>query len=201
MNIVCHQCVYVVVIMNVSYFDESIFLDCYFYKTLDNVSVSNKVDRFLLERNNISIVDSINAIRVNGNDSTKGVNIYSIWLPDVPPLLPYVSKRPFNEIKVENRKSILVSLSEPIHWANYTYNNSFTPLENALLVKFYAMNKTISVTPLLYINIVEYFERDCRDWFNINGSTRQNKNNEIIKYNQAQIPLDHLYIETPPVWQ
>lgn len=169
-----------------SYYDESLFVDGIAIKNYDPVGVSNRADEYLVKKygkDTRPICVSTQAA-VNPVVPCKGVNIYTMNRRH------RVTHRVYGHSKIrvtadKTNTTTPITIGERTPNVVYDYNKELTPLEMAIMLKYYSMSLAnrdradddtplVAITPHLYHTVSEHFERAdycadrcARNWFEI----------------------------------
>lgn len=176
------------------WFDETIFTNGFSIKDYDTIIVSNKADKYLVERlgktacmgteNSIKCESTI--INLNPRVPCKDINIFTINKSNKQ-VLETVS---FNQISVIDADVNVTRIDFGEHKEGNIYTvGTLNSIESAIMIKYFAINAPIFITKHLYHFIHKQF-KDKRQWFlfntDINGKIQNSRgeltdNNEIIE--------------------
>lgn len=175
-----------------SIYDESIFSDQILFKKYKIVGVSNRADAFLLSKLNdqLQIVKPCHEkaqITVNPTKSCRGQNVYSMKL-DTSRKNKFLK---FNKISVEKIPNAKVlEIADDVPDASYTDNSKLTNLEQAIMIKKYAIDRKLRITYELYTKI--YKEFDNRPWFTLQTTPVIQNINHEVSYDSMPLNLPNL---------
>lgn len=198
-------------------FDESIFDDGKILNGFEIVSVSNKADKFLVEKlgkTATSQCNELSDVAVNPPFKCRNFNIHTMKCKLMPWNIGFTRKfckinvSPLNATAKEHIH--ILRIEEPIEnvtveqngalpasaeFVVYDLNVELTPLEAAIMLKYNAfVRENVNVTIALYLYVYAEFE-DPREWFNIPGDSSKYmlKNKNLIQNNQILFTEYSLY--------
>lgn len=160
------------------YFDEGIFDENGFCKSYNIVAATNKADEFLIKKHgkiptqpcNLNAKVSLNphlpcfgmnlySMNVGGKQVLKSCKFHKIFVTEQNSTnLLHISE--YN--KLENTSSEVNDIN--MHFVVYGYNKDLTPLESAIMLKYYTRYSNIYITIELYLYVKNQFQ-DGKDWF------------------------------------
>lgn len=149
-------------------YDESIFIDGSIYIPYKIIAVSNRADKYLVERlgkSSTTACDSNASISINPKINCKGINVHTINILSNKKIINYHYFHKLYVITVSDLKPI--NFEEPIINTVYDVNNTITPYETAIMLKYYAYKNSVNISTNLYYYVKDEF-KDLRDWFVFN---------------------------------
>lgn len=179
------------------YSDESIFTNGRNLQIYDVINVYNRADEYLIRR--LNKTPSFNCIgkthqtnnlekfiaNINPKIPCLGVNIYTLSLLNS----NLQDIEPFNQVIIyEGETKTPIYIGEHVDGNIYDIGD-LTPLESAIMIKYFAINYQIFITRHLYKIIEPYFE-DIRVWF-------ETKNYGIVQNNKKELILNDQIINAP----
>lgn len=177
--------------MKYSYFDETIFTYGESLYKYPQINAYNAADEYLLKRQNILVGNADNAklgANLNPRTPSLGIDIYSMDNKNV----RIESVVPFNQILIyDGDTTTPITIEEHVPGRIYTVG-TLTPLESAIMLKFYAVNfSDVYITKHLYIYAAPYFQDD-RGWF-------RNTSIGVIQNDKKELIMDNQILNIPPL--
>lgn len=162
--------------MNIQIYDESIFNDGEIFKeyikNINSVGVSNRADAFLINRIGLktesicSMSSSGVSIGVNPNKNDKcpDINVFTIknkynyTVRTVLSFQPVIVSDSFINITSIILDDYMILFEKFNNDPILTINKNLTELEHVIMIKFYAVNRRIFITPQLYLILEKYMD-------------------------------------------
>lgn len=175
-------------------FDESLFVDGSILNGYDNIGVSNKADKFLVEKYQKKTVAICGeSISINPKFPCNKINIYTMDNKNKSNNVKFYS---FNQINVVNDIGVKIYVGElKTVERPFDISETLSSYESAVMVKYFAMKVPISITQALYLIIKKHFQDD-KSWFNIN---RNEQNTNIIQYKNNEIGFKNTILNVPTI--
>ncbi|ABO45430.1 unknown [Gryllus bimaculatus nudivirus] len=162
--------------MNIQIFDESIFNDGEIFKeyikNVTSVGVSNRADAFLINRlglkaESICSVSSFGVslgVNPNKKDKCPDINVFTVknkynytirTVLSFQPVVVSNSLINITPVVLDEYINLLENINnDPI----LTINKNLTEIEHVIMIKFYAVNRRIFITPQLYLILKKYID-------------------------------------------
>lgn len=121
------------------YFDESLFVDGLAIRDYDPIGVSNRADEYLVRRygKGARPICIGTAAAVNPASPCAGVNIYTMSRRHR--VVHRVYRLGRIRVVGDARRAVPITIAEPVPDSVYDFNADLTPVEMAIMLKYYAM--------------------------------------------------------------
>lgn len=207
------------------YFDESIFDDGFSFSNYSIIVTGNRADRMLVERLNrdhtvleYSCADLKNAtinhdevVNINPKVPCVGTNVYTMNAENkrITVSLPYhlitvtMSNNDDNDDDNKNSNENFTKLEiypyDDRAYRKFDMNDSLTSFESAIMIKYLAMNRPITISIKLFIYVNRHFATDHRKWFVFDETIGivENRNHDLLLHLQPVNLPKMLNISSP----